>query len=153
MPKRKQTVYAIQTGSYSDVGFGPIFSTKALADRYVEEMEKVGDPYAYPEVVEYVLDEESGARAGFELMIDREGNIYDKWSGDDSLRPCMVGSVAYLTWVPWEDKNPTWLRGQVAGTKEKAIKVMNDRRAAIVAAGLWGDPRVLTELEISGNSQ
>lgn len=66
-------IYAIHTGSYSDQGWGPVFSTIERAQTYVAQ-----NPEEESRIEVYVLDDENDtgpSYPGWRLIFDRDGNV------------------------------------------------------------------------------
>ena len=82
------TVYIVTSGSYSDYSIDAVFSTRGLADAYVEELRKAkGDA---PDVEEWPLDEQAGAIAatiyGVRIFLT-SGNVEHRWQYRRMVQP------------------------------------------------------------------
>jgi len=131
-------VYVVSSGSYSDYSIDAIFSTKEKADQYLATQKAVIKHSCldqYNDVEEFRLDvpkrqwettvvwmAKNGDLAGVEMQGDRQLG----WGGFDRY--------GNLIWV-------------VAGHNDKrAIKVVNEKRAQILALEIWGDERKVKKL-------
>lgn len=79
----KQTVYVVTEGQYSDYGITAMFSTKALAEAYIEEIKRKNESdHCDANIEEWVLDESAGnvAKDVFHCSIDlKSGEIGNQW--------------------------------------------------------------------------
>lgn len=117
-------VFVVTQGSYSDYHIEAIFSTKELAEESGQ-----GD------INEWELDPPKGGWIiGIIVRMQKDGNVSEFWeerSDTDSNNP-YVGFHRYDV-----DGNLVW--SVKTDDKERAIKVVNEKRIQILAMDIWGD--------------
>lgn len=131
-------VYVVTTGQYSDFGIRAVFSIEASAQEYIEVQ---GNLLETPGIEEYDLDmpkeewkctrvrmAQDGRVIETEPIIDVQGFIYFDSSGN-------------LVWTVRSD-DQDW-----------AIKVVNEKRAQIIARNIWGNNEAVNELFQGGTTK
>lgn len=136
------TIWGVSSGSYSDYIVEALFSSKEKAQEFLDEYSKF-DSEARLEEFDYD-PEPPRAIEVIGVHIDMEGNVlrvYDpRW-----VREGAVGFVGYGLADVW--RGPRVLIWVVPTTdKERAIKVVNEKRAIILANEAWGDPEATLAL-------
>lgn len=150
-------VYVVTTGQYSDYQIRRIFSDRAEADAYRSFLVwGVSDQEA--RVEEWILDEDLADQHCIRVVMQPDGmaaqvgpadwmhpgfdsfNPFDRHSGGTRLRELRPS-----------DRDLTWgvvvLHGEdLEAAKVRAIKVVNEKRAQILAANLWGDDAAVRAL-------
>lgn len=139
MPKKqalKQTVWMVSTGSYSDYSVVAVCSTRERAEA-MREFCNGNEP------VEYVLDEEfrffGSGRLLWQVWMHRDGESPDAYRCD-STTGADDGNWRKdkARWVS-PGSEPESLHGFYVWAKDEqhAIKIANERRAQLIAEGLW----------------
>jgi hypothetical protein len=134
-------VYAVTRGSYSDYTIEAIFTDKTRAESYLSGLDRNDDP----NIEEFDLDpEEPGQRvpAGYFLflvaMFDTGATreIYRKASGGqfmDDKKPEWKVLKPYYT----SNEPPVLFATVLARSEKHAVKIVNERRASLIASGNW----------------
>lgn len=127
------TLYVVTSGEYSDYGIEAIFSTRELAQSYIDATTS-GDRWSQPGIEEWELD--PGAddlRAGRKLWfvrMDRDGNVPevrpDRGGSSDSHGFDAIGNMICTVW---------------AADQEHAVKIVGERRARFLAEGGQWPPK------------
>lgn len=130
------TVYIVTDGEYSDYGIVGVFSTRELADTCAKNLIKSKWSNAKVETwnLDPHVDELRQGLAPWTVTMDRDGNsdaIIDAGSLDskEDERHDWSGKYTFYVWA--EDE-------------QHAVKIANERRAQIVAAGNWPTRTVTT---------
>jgi len=144
-----KTIYAVSSGSYSDYRVNALFSSKKLAKEFIEAMEKDtiygGD---YNDIEEYELDPPTVdfIKRGYSVwnvLMLQDGTVERTHKTDnDKYDIGDVGSCRI-----WERTKAPAYRGKDildalnmkvwAKTEQAAIKIVNEKRAQMIAAGKW----------------
>lgn len=135
-------VYLVSSGEYSDYSINAAFSTRELAELYIESM---GNPQRYSQemmVEEYDLDaNETHIREGFHpyrVKMDRNGNTLecrlDDWDSAVSGKVSLV-SFGYYHGQPSPKK--VLCASCVAKDEQHAVKIANEKRTQMIATGEW----------------
>lgn len=139
-----KTIFAVNSGSYSDYRINALFSKRELAEEF---MSAVPDS-EYNEIEEFVLDPPAA---------DFIKRGYSVWSvrmlinGDTETATCTDNHLYHVEDVPhhrvWERTKirsghlkglPDVLDSSVwAKTQKAAIKIVNEKRAQMIAMGEW----------------
>lgn len=140
------TIWAVSTGDYSDYRVEGVFSSKKKAKAYlaVREQERYGGPI---KLEQFAYDPDPPTLIStIAVYIDKAGNVLDCRTA--MLRePLAIGFGGYYRERPNfivspgrpEIPNPpVYLLWTVqTDDAERAIKVANEKRAMLVAAGVW----------------
>jgi len=123
-----KTIYVVTAGDYSDYGICGVYSTKAKAKR---ARELFTDQWGRARIEEYELDKDHGIPDGMlpwtvRMLKDGEVMECDRASVDDTMRH----------WVPYGD-DETVCFDMLAKDQTHAVKIANERRAGLIASGLW----------------
>jgi len=142
--KLPRKVYVVTEGEYSSYSILAVFSSRKLAHEYVEKVQK--HRYDTVRIEEYELDKPPERWLGTVIEMDREGNVV--WhtitvlDEDDQLGFLGYSRQGTLTWL-------------VEGADlKRATKIVSEKLAAIVQAGVWGDNQKTIELskgEVTNN--
>lgn len=138
--ERMTTVYLVSSGEYSDYGIRAVFSTKELAELYIQSL---GDPQGYTEkmmIEEYPLDEnEAHIRDGFhpyQVRMERDGTTtkirLDTWDAS------VASTVSLVDGRYWREtgRKELWV-SCVAKDEQHAVKIANEKRIQLIATGAW----------------
>jgi len=136
-------VYAVNSGSYSDYRVNAIFSTKELAEEF---MQFIPDD-DYNGIEEYELDskEPDLIRRGYSLWVIHM--LKDGTTERVEKREIGIWSVGNVGHSIWERTKAPAYKGKGildiltstvwAKTEEQAIKIVNEHRAQMIARGEW----------------
>lgn len=121
-------VYVVTSGCYSDYQIEAIYSKKGDA---VEHVRRLSDEGGYKE---WELDKPI-PDAFVSVSMKKDGAVSCIYRGVscDTAGFSHYGSDYFAWYVKTEDK-------------ERAIKVVNEKRAQIIAAGVWGDEKATKAL-------
>lgn len=136
-----QTIYAVSSGSYSDYGINAMFSTRELAQAFIDARE--WSHYDQPEIEEWELDPNPNtAREGYDwyrvtmalqsgdaaLADKRERSPYSPIPEDNVYDARQGGAAHALVDGKWQlvSAFTTYVE---ARNQKQAIKVANKRRA------------------------
>ena len=129
-------VYIVTTGDYSDYMIKGVFSTLEKAKKYIEAINKTN---AYPhtnEVEIYDVDEIEDFRITTEINMSETG-VADKYA--DKVVNGSPGFKGFFF-----PNQFSW--GVDTDDYDRAVKVVNEKRVQILAAGLWGKDKAVREL-------
>lgn len=140
------TVYLVSSGSYSDYGVGPVFSTEALAQEYIDKWVKVGNnEYG---IEERELDPEHELNIPlqkgwfyFHVQMFKNGDStaekttpYGEYRENENERTTLNNH--YIAGKGYT--NEVSLSGGVWAPDENgAAKIVNERRTQLIASGEW----------------
>jgi len=133
-------VYIVVDGYYSDYRIEAVFSTKELAQGYVDIYDKASKWGGDKRIEEYNLDEPVKLELGLDVRIAKDGsvaNVFLVVIKDNNN----VGFKFFDLDTP---KNLAWI--VATEDKERAIKVVNEKRTQILALGIWGDDGKVREM-------
>jgi hypothetical protein len=120
-------IYVVTEGQYSDYRIVGVYSTREKAEAIREQL---GSGRIEP----YPLDDEP-VDSAWRVEISRDGRfaVADRYLGDD---PALGGiSRGYYAWFKVR-----------ANDEQQAIKAANERRAFLIASGIWTTGELDTEL-------
>lgn len=117
-------VYVVTSGSYSDYGINAIFSTPELAELYKNNYNKANPGDA--DIEEWELDKPIPEN-GYTVRMTQNG------IADVSIN----FNASWGFWCFTRENKLVW-NIQILD-KERAIKVVNEKRAQILALGIWGN--------------
>ena len=121
-------VYIVTEGNYSDYDIVAVFSTKKKAKEFLKKYEEVY-PYIDVRIEEYPVDVPVEKCFGYVVVMKKNGDVvrtektYDTEFGFRGFH-FLSGD---LVWAVNTDD------------EKKAIKVVNEKRAIILAHNAWGD--------------
>ena len=116
-------IYVVTSGEYSDYGINALFSTKELAQLY---MDKFNEPFSgYNDIMECEVDEmEADLRSDrkpFNIIMERDGQIVRVDLGSTYGKYDAVVKTYYL-------KKEQFEISLFADNEEQAIKIANEKR-------------------------
>lgn len=117
-------VYIITDGSYSDYHIEAAFSSKELAEQYIE-ITHAGD------IEEYVLDAPMPLPQTSVIMT-KEGKVISTYRTLNQD----IGFSYFYSYKDPDDPNMCYI--VETASEETAIKVVNEKRIQILALNLWG---------------
>ena len=132
------TIYAVSSGSYSDYRVCALFSTKALAEKYMEANVDSWD--SYNDIEEYQLDPDKDELVGgyvywkVEMLVsgDRakaERSAKQEWNHDQMIGDTFNGGKR----IPLDKEKRVWFSYCYAKDEQHAIKIANERRIQYLA--------------------
>jgi len=129
-------VYVVTSGQYSDYGIDAIFTTKELAEKFIDSFLK---NYNEMEIEEWDLNPNEQHlkqnRKPYFLRINKEGNVSDVEQRDSSFgfkQNIPVCNTSYT-----HDK--LWLNVECfADDESHAVKIAGEKRTQILASDSWG---------------
>lgn len=124
-------VYVVTGGIYSDYRIRAIFTKRSDAEAYIAATDTdevgIGDD---PRVEQWPLDRPHDEWIGISVHIAKDGTIANQYLVTEDYRRYplfdMTGSLITTVWTT---------------DLERATKVANERRVALLAAGQWQDRR------------
>lgn len=128
-------VYVVTSGQYSDYGIDAIFTTKELAEKFIDSFLKM---YNEMEIEEWDLNPNEQHlkqnRKPYFLRINKNGNISDVEQRDSSFGFKQNIPVANTSYT--HDK--LWLNVECfADDEAHAVKIAGEQRARLLASDLW----------------
>ena len=121
-------IYIVTSGEYSDYGICGCFDKKETAQAYIDALQKTQwDTY---EIEEYELNNTFSTQPFWFVRMDKTGKVLEiKQEGIVGLR------TGFATSFDWRDN----LEGGIGADDEMgAAKIMNERRAILIAQNRWG---------------
>lgn len=135
-----KTVYAVNTGCYSDYRVVALFSTKEKAQAF---MAAVPDRN-YNDIEEFLLDPPTAdlARRGYwqwDISMLRDGTVEYAAKADTVCSSHIVAPHRHWVWRRSQNTTqPDCLRSAVMAKDEKhAIKIASEHRVQLIATGQW----------------
>ncbi len=135
------TIYAVSSGEYSDYSVLALFSTRELAQDYVDTI-LAGKNYDTPRIEEYELDPEvPSLRAGLSAWLigmDRDGNVLraEQGSTDSRFRgPYFICGENGCGTMSGGERGIVF--ACVAKSVDHAIKIVNEWRIQLIAENRW----------------
>lgn len=130
-------IYIVTSGEYSDYGIDAIFSTKELAQKFVDSFNS--ERWDKLDIEEWDLDPNSQHlkqnRKPFFLRIDKSGQVTEIESASSTFgfrNEMKEPSISYT-------KNLELMNIYCFADDEKhAVKIASEKRSQILAANLWG---------------
>lgn len=137
------TVYLVSSGEYSSYGVGPVFSTEALAQEYIDKWAKFGDnEYG---IEERELDPEhelniplQNGWSHFEVIMFKNGSSNIKKT--KPLGKYVENATGFLGqhWIENKFSKEITLFCHVWSKDENgAVKIVNEKRVHLIASGQW----------------
>ena len=133
---KEKKVWIVTSGIYSDYNIEAVFSSRELAEAYLEKFKEV-----YPgedvRIEEYDLDKPKEKWVLTWVTMSKEGEVLNVWK------------------MMWSDWKPGFQRFDHRGNLEwvvatederRAIKVVAEKRAIILAHNAWGDYERVREI-------
>jgi hypothetical protein len=125
-------IYIVTSGIYSDYRIRAVFSTKPKAEEYKAIYDKA-DELEEANIEEYDIDEPYDEEFYTEVTMSKTGEVLETKLADwEGFRQYRGNNLVYSV----RGINP-----------EKAIKVVNEKRAAILAIDAWGNTDRLKEIK------
>jgi len=131
--------YIVTSGSYSDYSIEAVFLKKRDAEIFIHNCYTDLDD---PEIEEYEIGENIKKKRPFwKGSMDRDGNIR-------SIRKSSNTDDEYIRFEFYLLKEYTYISFSIDAKSEKhAIKIINEKRAQVVAIGMWDDPTAFSNYE------
>lgn len=141
MPKQK-FVYIVSSGDYSDHSVRKCFSTKELADQYAKVLRTTSSYPNDADVEKRTIDDPENEWVAIRVRMCRDGTVppgdigvekivkYGNNYGDNNGNG--FGYFDYADCLVWYVQTDD---------EERAVKVVAEKRAILLAAGLWGDDK------------
>lgn len=135
-------VFVVTEGTYSNYGICAIFSTRPLAEAFVE---KFVDDYDDAEIEVWPLDVINAKEKNlYHIRMLRSGDIVEIHTNAYGGPPTMDGGTDTYTAKPWrrfglDGVELIFYTSVITETQEKAIKIANERRTRFIADGKWED--------------
>ena len=133
----KNTVYVVTSGEYSDYGIDAIFSTRELAQSFIDAFK--ADKWHEMDIEEWDLDPNSTHlkqnRKPYFLRINKRGDVSDLEVADSSYgfkKDLPEAEISYTANLEWMNINC------FADDENHAVKIAGEKRSQILAANLWG---------------
>jgi hypothetical protein len=126
-------IFLLTDGEYSDYHIIGAFSTEKKAQKYID-MQKRIDKYHYPSIEEFTLDE-------YNPIVISE--VIMRYDGEVIAVRQSVGSIADTGFDAYTFDNELTKKSIIWNVhtkiKERAIKVVNEKRAQLIAMNIWGN--------------
>ena len=136
-PGENPKIYIISSGSYSDYSVWGVCSTKELAEKTIDVLNKMKYSDEY-EIEEYELDIINKIPPGYEpweVHMDKDGNV-KKYLCHVELNENQ-GFNRPRFYMPI-DRNEMMEMVVIARNLEHAVKIVNEKRAQFIAMDQWG---------------
>lgn len=139
------TVYLVSSGEYSSYGVGPVFSTEALAQEYIDKWKKFGN-HEYG-IEERELDPEhemniplQNGWTHFKVIMFKDGTsdieenmTYSNYQDNDTAAVSLGWNWIKNKYV----KTVTLFAPVWAVNEQGAAKIVNEKRTRLIASGEW----------------
>ena len=129
-------VYLVYNGEYSDYHVCEIFSTRKLANQYIDEMAKwyKCTKKSY-NIKKYTIDKPVSELKIIQVHMDKEGNTtYVYHTEDKNIGFLCFDTDKCLVWNVNTDNDFT------------SVKVVNEKRIQILAKDIWGSEKKVKEM-------
>jgi hypothetical protein len=132
-------IFVVTSGAYSDYGIDTIFSTRELAQEFIDFFKK-RDNWDVYKIEEWELDKYNlgykGKRKPFTVSIEKNGDVeivregmpYEEYSSDLNF---------IVEYYGFEDLTANIV--VFADDEKHAVKIANEKRTWILANNLWGE--------------
>lgn len=145
MPK---TIYAVSSGEYSDYRITALFSTRDLAQAYIDAVKRPDGYSDFNDIEEYELDPDTAdlMRRGFSVwnvLMLHDGTVERVGRSDNSLYDVQDAPSHYI----WPRSTAPGYKGTGAvdglqskvwaKTEKAAVKIVNEKRLQMIASGEW----------------
>jgi len=135
-------IYVVTSGSYSDYGINSMFSSRELAQGYID-LYKSG---SFNDIEEYDLDDGSisslikSGRKAFTVEMYKNGEVreVDKFHIYQRSDKMSMTAPEYRFWWTEEPDGGVIVFDCFAKDKEHAIKICNEVRLMLIANNSWG---------------
>lgn len=145
-----KTIYAVSSGSYSDYRINALFSTRENAQAFIDAIQGQGREYPedFNSIEEYELDPPTAdlLKRGYsvwDVLMLRDGTVERVDRSDNSLYS-VQDAPTYRIWGRTKAPaykgtgTPDGLQAGVWAKSEKAaVKIVNEKRAEMIASGEW----------------
>lgn len=137
----KQIIYIVTSGSYSDYGINAVFSTKELAQKYIDAFEK--QSFEGFDIEEWELNpfatDLSKGRKPFNILMDIDGNV-EKIESKPSYF-FFNERISYINahQAYWNNEKDLLQIAIFANDETHAVKIANEKRTQIIALNRWKD--------------
>lgn len=133
-----KTIFIVTQGNYSDYSIEAIFDDKTLAEEFIKRYSDGSDDYM---IEPWILnDAVKVLREGYDywsITMDRDGSVEKA-----EMRNDYPGND-YNTDMPWNKEGRTQLSVIICAQDSKhAIKIVNEKRAQIIASNEWRPDKV-----------
>ncbi len=131
-------VWIVTSGEYSDYEIEAVFSTKGLAEDYIQKMNGAGLGSSYNDIEGWELDLPIPP-IGWHVYMSSDGGTSSTWlsklrEGESGFQGFDLYSPPHLLWIV------------KTLDRERAIKVVNEKRVQILALNIWGDMERVREM-------
>lgn len=131
-----EKVFIVTSGLYSDYGINAVFSSRELADNYINGDEDY-------RIEEYDIDTKEKNEKYIKVEMDINGNTKDVeefYSTDDSYsdRVCFIFNYNLDKGIRYDKINQLLCYYSLNNDKTTAIKACNELRAQLIALQIWG---------------
>lgn len=143
------TAYVIAEGEYSDYHIVAVFSDPGKASAALEVIKRRGyrddETHVDADIEEYDLDPEPSQflrHPVLRLTMTKEGEVVSHqtyWPGAREERPDDVGFQYFIRPPRGREADPELVWAVATDDLDRAVKVVAEKRAEILAAGVWGD--------------
>ena len=130
-------VFVVTSGEYSDYGIDAIFSTRELAQNFIDAFK--ADKWHEMDIEEWDLDPNEKHlkqnRKPYFLRINKEGKVTDLEVADSSYgfkQDIPEAEISYTANLEWMNISC------FADDENHAVKIAGEKRSQILAANLWG---------------
>ena len=137
------TIYLIESGSYSDYSVDRAFSTEAKAQEYIDRWVAHKEEYGgymgdKPDILEMDIDEELPRTIHYiHVKMAKDGTTETVLNRDF----CTPDKYSPLGFRMYDFRTKELVWNVETTDKERAVKVVNEKRTQIIAADIWGDQR------------
>jgi hypothetical protein len=131
-------IWGVSKGEYSDYRVVAIFSTRKMAQAYLDEYNKI--QFNQGNLQEFYFDPDPPELVTFvEVNIAKGGDVI-KASGPHMGPSDSIGFRSYHPFHPYRHGECSSMWWNVrTDSMERAIKVANEKRAMLIDADAWGD--------------
>ena len=130
-------IYLITSGNYSDYSVWGVCSTKKKAEQTIKilDKEKHYDDFRIEEFTLDFIDQLPPGHEPWRIEMDRDGNVDERFCHVNIERETILNEPRFFT--PYN--HIEMMEMTVAATDLKhAIKIVNEKRAQLVAMDKWG---------------
>jgi hypothetical protein len=126
--KMRNKIYIVTNGHYSDYRIQAVFSNKEDADTYKEQ-------FNLDNVEEWDLDLPKNNWTYTFVKMDKEGRIMN----------IEQNNWKHFPYISFDVEKNIMMDVQTAD-RDRAIKVLNEKRTQAIALGIWGDSKKCREM-------
>lgn len=132
-----EMIYVVTSGSYSDYGIDAIFSTKEMAQAFIDGIKT---PYEEMRIGEWELDPHlkdlKKGRKAYRVTMSKEGKVREV-ANESSTYILNRVEYGFPPGISFQDNKKIMNCSCFADDEKHAIKIVNEKRIQFIALNKW----------------